>query len=269
MPSNSIRFPTLDRLLHRANPEHFWKKLLLEAESYPEILDNFPSILLNVQERILSRIDSASPSRWGRKKRDFVGQEDQYRQLDLRLEFLIVATLLTLNLSVEFETSGSESSPDVEVTGFRDNEPVFIELTARTERDPRVLPELEGLFRNQFATGGLTETLDSYSDIIKRIIEKKSDQARRNYWSPNCMLMIDISRYGISWIRPTQYWASTLESLDLDWSRIPFISISILLSELTTTELNIGTVKNLNNSNLINEKVDLISELLSSKIHIH
>ena len=81
--------------------------------------------------------------------------------------------------------------------------------------------------------------------------------------------MIDISRYGISWIRPTQYWASTLESLDLDWSRIPFISISILLSELTTTELNIGTVKNLNNSNLINEKVDLISELLSSKIHIH
>ena len=269
MTPSEPRFPTLSRLLVRADISHMWKELLLETERYPGVLDNFASVLLIPQETILTKLETSSPSRWPRKRRDFISQNDEYRQLDLRIEFVIAAKLLTLNTPVEFEAEGSTSSPDIQVLGFPDGQPLFVEVTARTERDPEVLQELGGIFQGRFSTSGtLTETLDQYIEIIHRVINVKSEQSRRNNWSTDCMLIIDISRYGISWIRDANSWAHGLSELEIDWNLCPFSSISIMLSELTSTDLKLGTIKNPQNSELMNEKVDLMTKLISLPINI-
>lgn len=262
MPLPEARFPVLSRLVKNCPKDHMWKSLLLESQRHPEVTDNFSSILLSIQEKIISKLEDSNPSRWPRKRRAFLTTIHEPRQLDLRVEFLVMAKVLTLGFPAEFESEGTESSPDIQLHGFADQQPLFLEITARTERNPKILPEIGGIFENRFSTGGLTDTLDQYKRAINLHIKKKCKQSKSHDWDENCLLLIDLSRYGIAWIRSVSLWEDALHSLDIPWEQVPFLSISLIFSELTSTDITLATRKNPQNTDQQNQKVDIIVTVL-------
>ena len=262
MPVPEARFPVLFGLLQNCPEEHMWKSLLTESQRHPEVTDNFSSTLLSIQEDIIGKLEDSNPTRWPRKRRTFLTTIHEPRQLDLRVEFLVMAKVLTLGFHAEFESEGTESSPDIQLHGFADQKSLFLEITARAEQDPKVLPEIREIFENRFSTGGLTETLEPYKRAINLHIKKKCEQSISHDWDENCLLLIDLSRYGIAWFRSVSSWEAVLHDLEIPWEQVPFLSISIIFSDLASTDIHVATRKNPRNSHHQNEKVDLISAVL-------
>ena len=109
------------------------------------------------------------------------------------------------------------------------------------------LPEIDGaaLLGGPSLFGGPQVVLDIGSELgehgesIERAmltaIGEKAVQSAKGGWDPDTALVLDLSRLGVSWIRPDHVWGGRLESMGLNWDAIPFSTIAVVFSDLLRT----------------------------------
>jgi len=221
-----------------------WKALLLEYERSSPREAAFAARLLDVQEKIVGDIDDANPLRWPRKRTLLQASTDDDTQLNLRFELLVAWKLLSNGLAIEFENVGHASAPDLKVLESESFPSIYIEATTRDQRNAQVLPEIDHLFTGVFATGGLTEALDKHIPKFLNTVKGKCIQSQLHDWNSNCLLIVDMTRYGIAWIRSIEYWQGTLQALDLPWAQIPYNGIAMSFTALDHRDLNIAFLVN-------------------------
>jgi hypothetical protein len=107
------------------------------------------------------------------------------------------------------------------------------------------LPEIEGSasFTTPSMFGGAWVLLEIGSDLAEHgeaverallyAIREKVDQSRNGNWDPDTVLVLDLSRLGMSWIRPDKVWAGRLEAMAFNWAELPFGAIAVVFSDLT------------------------------------
>lgn len=79
--------------------------------------------------------------------------------------------------------------------------------------------------------------LDEHMKLIEMsivsLIAEKSAQSRRDGWTRDCLLVIDASRLGMSWLRPEVAWGDRLGAIAIDWANEPFVGVAITFGGLT------------------------------------
>jgi hypothetical protein len=107
------------------------------------------------------------------------------------------------------------------------------------------LPGIEGAawLTTPSLFGGAHVLLDIGSDLASHgaaveqaaldTIALKVRQSARGGWPDDTVLVMDLSRLGMSWIRPDSVWGGRLEAMPLVWDQIPFGAIAVVFSDLT------------------------------------
>ena len=265
MQDTASRFPKLYNLFAGSPRLNMWKSLLLEYENSSETDSAFSARLLEVQETIVGDIEAAGPLRWPRKRSLLLTSTDKDTHLNLRFELLVAWKLLTNGQSIEFEDVGHGSAPDLKVLESETLPSIFIEVTTRDQRNPQILPEIDHIFTGVFATGGgLTEELNRYIAKFLNTVKSKCSQSQLHDWGSNCLLIIDMTRYGIAWIRPVEFWEGTLRELVLPWEQIPFNGLVMSFTGLDHGDLKVSLLVNPTITSEETRNVENLGRILSS-----
>jgi hypothetical protein len=115
------------------------------------------------------------------------------------------------------------------------------------EHETIVLPELPGmaLCTGEVPIGPSRVSIDSgvlltshTAEIeleLRNVLKLKTAQASKNAWPYRPVLMVDMSRVGLSWLRPEGVWATVLKDLIVDWSGLPFVALMVAFTSLDST----------------------------------
>jgi hypothetical protein len=107
------------------------------------------------------------------------------------------------------------------------------------------LPGIEGqawlttpsLFGGAHVVLDIGSDLTSHGEAVEKAaidtIAVKIEQSTRGGWPDDTTLVMDLSRLGMSWLRPDSVWGGRLEAMPLIWDRIPFGAIAVVFSDLT------------------------------------
>jgi len=107
------------------------------------------------------------------------------------------------------------------------------------------LPEVDGsasftapsLFGGAWVHLEIGSNLTEHGEAVERAllgaIEDKIDQSRRGNWEPDTVLVLDLARLGLSWIRPKEVWAGRLQAMGFNWAELPFGAVAVVFSDLT------------------------------------
>jgi hypothetical protein len=107
------------------------------------------------------------------------------------------------------------------------------------------LPEVGGsasfttpsLFGGAWVHLEIGSNLAEHGEAVERAllgaIAEKVEQSRRGRWDPDTVLVLDLARLGLSWIRPKEVWAGRLEAMGFNWTQLPFGAIAVVFSDLT------------------------------------
>lgn len=83
----------------------------------------------------------------------------------------------------------------------------------------------------------LTNLMDSIEEQIVFVSNIKHKQAIKGNWNPNTILIVDLSRLSWSWLRGSSMWLGVLQALGFDWDSLPFLGVAVIISDLSTTEI--------------------------------
>lgn len=118
---------------------------------------------------------------------------------------------------------------------------------ALTENSPMLsmgLPEVNGGIT--LTTPSLTGLLHVFIDTappapdhgaevereIQNVLREKTEQARRGGWSNTTLLVLDVTRLGLSWLPVEAVWDGRLHRMKVPWEEIPFAALAIVTSDL-------------------------------------
>jgi len=58
------------------------------------------------------------------------------------------------------------------------------------------------------------------------------------------VLVMDVSRLGMAWLRPEEVWKGRLQQLSLEWGTRPFLGVVLVFAGLVSTSMRtIGVVR--------------------------
>ena len=93
------------------------------------------------------------------------------------------------------------------------------------------------LFGSAHVVLDIGSDLASHGEAVEKAavdtIALKVEQSTRGGWPDDTVLVMDLSRLGMSWIRPDSVWGGRLEAMPLVWERIPFGAVAVIFSDLT------------------------------------
>lgn len=101
----------------------------------------------------------------------------------------------------------------------------------KTLGNPRVTPKTGSSMTNHF---------NQMEPLLNAVIEGKVQQSQNGNWSSNTILLIDITRMGLSWIRPLRMWDQVIRDLNLDWPNIPFAAIGVTITSLDSETIQVA-----------------------------
>ena len=73
-------------------------------------------------------------------------------------------------------------------------------------------------------------------------IEGKIEQSARDGWSSDVIVLVDVSRLGTRWNYLQIDWTAQLRTMELNWSRLPFLGVGVTFSHLATAAIGGGFV---------------------------
>lgn len=109
----------------------------------------------------------------------------------------------------------------------------------------------------------LTNLMDSIEEQIVFVSNIKRKQSIRGNWDPNTILIVDLSRLSWSWLRDSSTWLGVLPTLGFDWDSLPFLGVAIIISDLSTTEIQGAFTPRPNLSGEIQKSIELILDALN------
>lgn len=290
-------YPTVQRWLASAEPDHPWKGLLADpSQAWGR------DRILRPLEVILTTLEAAGPERLSSKRTAFGKDSNRPNVLNLRAELLFSYLLVGAGCPFAFGGIGEpdlccRSGPDdqfwIEVT-TRDRDdlrklrdeletklaelsvhvtlhiPGRLMIIQRQTRDAtcaRVLEGVANLGDDQGISVALPEVgghaqcsrmagvpsggvlidnsssdLTDHAAAVERalldVLVTKTAQAARGEWDPMTLLVVDMSRAGLSWMRPEAVWPAIFARLELDWSTLPFAGVVVGFSSLTSLTMS-------------------------------
>jgi len=67
---------------------------------------------------------------------------------------------------------------------------------------------------------------------ILNVLSSKSAQAHRGGWGKETVLLVDVSRLGLSWLPAGAVWDRRLQTMGIPWNELPFAGLIIATSDL-------------------------------------
>lgn|GEM_PF-948522 len=107
----------------------------------------------------------------------------------------------------------------------------------------------------------LTNHFNQMEPVLRGVIEAKIKQSEYGGWNSNTILLIDITRIGLSWIRPLQIWAQVIRELNLDWPNIPFAAIGVTITSLDSETVQVAFERN---PRLTNHEIRAVDSLMDA-----
>lgn len=107
----------------------------------------------------------------------------------------------------------------------------------------------------------MTKHFNQMEPVLRAVIEGKVQQSQNGNWNSNTILLIDITRMGLSWVRPMRIWAQVIRALDLDWSNIPFVAIGVTVTSLDSEMIQVAFELN---PRLTNHEFSAVNTLMNA-----
>jgi hypothetical protein len=107
----------------------------------------------------------------------------------------------------------------------------------------------------------MTNHFSQMEPVLRGVIEAKIKQSQDGVWNSNTILLIDITRMGLSWVRPLSIWAQVIRDLDLDWPNIPFVAIGVTITSLDSEMIQVAFELN---PRLTNHEISAVNTLMNA-----
>jgi hypothetical protein len=123
---------------------------------------------------------------------------------------------------------------------------------SKTLGNPKVTPKTGSNMTNHF---------NQMEPVLRDVIKGKVQQSQNGNWNSNTILLIDITRIGLSWVRPLGTWAQVIRGLDLDWPNIPFVAIGVTVTSLDSEMIQVAFEPN---PRLTNHEIGAVNTLMNA-----